>query len=106
MSIDRRDFLKTGRAAVVAGLVAGRPGEPAAPEAAADQGPFAAPPINEVRIGYVGVGQQGGGHVQNLLKIPGCRITVVCDIRPDRTAWAAKQITAAGQPPPVEYTRG
>ena len=47
-----------------------------------------------------------GGHVQNLLKIPGCRITAVCDIRPERTDWATKQITAAGHPAPTVYNRG
>ena len=39
-----------------------------------------APPIDTVRIGFVGVGLQGGSHVENFLKIPGCRITAVCDL--------------------------
>ncbi len=60
----------------------------------------------KVRIGFVGIGLQGGGHVNNLLRIPGCRITAVCDIRDERTAWATKAITAAGQPAPAVYTRG
>jgi len=59
-----------------------------------------------VRIGYVGIGGQGGGHVNNLLKIPGCRITAVCDIRPERTDWATQQITAAGHPAPAVYNHG
>ena len=59
-----------------------------------------------MRIGYVGIGGQGSGHVQNLLKIPGCRITAVCDVRPERTDWATKAITAAGHPAPTAYTRG
>ncbi len=100
--LKRREFLKLGGAAVVAGAtplsaVAAQP---------ASGGPFAAPPIEMVRIGYVGVGGQGGGHVNNLLKIPGCRITAVCDVRPERTDWATKQITAAGHPPPTVYNRG
>jgi hypothetical protein len=44
--------------------------------------------------------------VSNLLKIPGCRITAVCDIRPERTAWAAKAIADAGHPAPAVYTSG
>src|SRR5204863_9567 len=68
--------------------------------------PFSALPIDMVRIGYVGIGGQGGGHVNNLLKIPGCRITAVCDIRPERTDWATPQITAAGHPAPAVYNRG
>jgi hypothetical protein len=54
----------------------------------------------------VGIGLQGSGHVNNLLEIDGCRITAVCDIRPERTDWATKVITAAGHPAPTAYTRG
>ena len=66
----------------------------------------ASPPIELVRIGMVGVGLQGGSHVENFLKIPGCRITAVCDIREERTSWAQKAITAAGHPAPAVYARG
>lgn len=75
-------------------------------EAQASPGPLSAPPMELVRIGFVGIGGQGSGHVRNLLKIPGCRITAVCDIRPERTQWATGQITAAGHPAPTAYTRG
>jgi hypothetical protein len=107
--MDRRDFLKLGGTAVAAGALAGEIAEaavPSAPQAAAVQGPLAAPAIDTVRVGYVGIGGQGSSHVRNLLKIPGCRITAVCDIRPERTDWATKQITAAGHPVPAAYTRG
>ena len=65
-----------------------------------------APPIPLVRIGYVGIGGMGSAHVNNLLKIDGCRITAVCDINPERTAWAVKVITAAGHPSPAVYEKG
>jgi predicted dehydrogenase len=109
MSIDpsRRDFLKAGTAAIAAGAAAARAyGEAAPEEQAAYSAMFAAPAIPNVRIGFVGVGLQGGSHVQNFLKIPGCRITAVCDIRPERTTWAKEQIVKAGHPAPSEYTRG
>jgi hypothetical protein len=102
--LKRREFLKLGGAAVVVGatpLAAQAPAQPAAQNA-----PFSAAPIEMVRIGYVGIGGQGSGHVRNLLGIPGCRITAVCDVRPERTEWATKQITAAGHPAPTAYTRG
>jgi hypothetical protein len=107
--MDRRNFLKLGGSAVAAGALAGRTAESAERSVSAGAAPdmqLAAPPIETVRIGYVGIGGQGSGHVRNLLKIPGCRITAVCDIRPERTDWATQQITAAGHPPPVAYTRG
>ncbi|HXT69206.1 MAG TPA: Gfo/Idh/MocA family oxidoreductase [Vicinamibacterales bacterium] len=103
----RRDFLKTGTAALAAGAIAVRSaGDASAEEQAAYSAMFAAPRIETVRIGYVGVGLQGGGHVQNLLKIPGCRITAVCDIREERTTWARDQIVKAGHPPPAVYNKG
>jgi hypothetical protein len=101
--MDRRDFLKTTAGAVVVGAAAPLAEPLAAPQ---ERAPFAAAPIELVRIGYVGVGGMGSAHVNNLLKIPGCRITAVCDINPERTAWAAKAITAAGHPEPAIYTRG
>ena len=52
--------------------------------------------LERVRIGIVGVGLQGGSHVENFLKIPGCRITAVCDIREERTSWAQKAISGGG----------
>jgi hypothetical protein len=102
--MDRRDFLKIGGAALAGSAVTARREAPAAAQAAA--APFAAPPIETVRIGYVGIGGQGAGHVRNLLRIPGCRITAVCDIRSERTDWATKTITAAGHAAPAVYNRG
>ena len=100
--LNRRDFLRIGGAAIAAGAAANTPA------AAQTQPPamFAAAPIDTVRIGFVGIGGQGGGHVRNFLRIPNCRITAVCDIRQERTDWAAKLITEAGHPAPTAYTRG
>jgi hypothetical protein len=99
--INRRDFLK------LSGAAAASLGKPLAPEAVehpALAGLF--PPIENVRIGMVGVGLQGGSHVENFLKIPGCRISAVCDIRDERTSWAQKAIAAAGHAAPAVYSRG
>jgi hypothetical protein len=101
--LNRRDFLRLSGAAVAGAT--GFSGETAAQPGARDGLP-AAPPIDTVRIGMVGIGLQGGGHVQNFLKIPGCRITAVCDIREERTDWATRAIVAAGHPAPAAYARG
>jgi len=104
---NRRDFLKIGGAAVVAGAVAARSaGDASAEEQAAYSAQFAAPPMETVRIGYVGVGLQGGSHVTNLNRIPGCRITAVCDVRSERTDWAVAEVTKAGHPAPAVYNKG
>jgi Oxidoreductase family, NAD-binding Rossmann fold len=105
--MDRRDFLKLSGSALAAGALSSSPAEAVRGEQAESPAtPFSAPPIPTVRIGYVGIGGQGSSHVRNLLKIQGCRITAVCDIRTERTDWATKEITAAGHPPPTAYTRG
>jgi hypothetical protein len=101
--LNRRDFLRLGGAAFAVGAIDSRNQPTVVAQSAAL---FAAPPIETVRIGFVGIGGQGSEHVRNFLKIPGCRITAVCDVRPERTDWAAKVITEAGQPCPTAYTRG
>jgi len=101
--VNRRDFLKASGAALAASRSV--PSDAGAtPQSSIDRRTVA--PISDVRIAYVGIGGQGSSHVQNLLKISGCRITAVCDIRPERTEWATRVITQAGQKPPAVYTRG
>src|SRR5438094_2316871 len=80
--LDRRDALKliagglglaalggTGACAHPAGAasVEPRPHSGTAPERF-----LAAPPMDTVRIGFVGVGGQGSAHVHNLLRVEGC----------------------------------
>jgi hypothetical protein len=103
--MDRRDFLKLGGTAIAAGAIATRD-TVAAPQPQGGPTAFAAAPMETVRIAYVGIGGQGSSHVRNLLKIPGCRITAVCDIRSERTDWATKAITEKGDPAPAVYNKG
>ncbi|NKB87696.1 MAG: hypothetical protein GKS06_05695 [Acidobacteria bacterium] len=67
---------------------------------------FAAPAIEEVRIGFVGTGGMGTAHVRNLSRIEGCRITAVCDVDEANAERAASVIEEAGHPRPTLYTRG
>ena len=132
--LDRRDFLKTGALGLAAGAVAGcdQTGEvgafrpPVPGQDTPDRGPgalanaasvprglaappgqpYAAPPIETVRIGYVGVGGMGTAHVRNLVRIDGCVVTAVCDIREAHAERAADLIEEAGHPRPALYTNG
>lgn len=118
IEMDRRELLKVGVAGL--GLAAfsactpgggedagsakpriHRPDLGAAPEAL-----FAAPPMELVRIGFVGVGGMGTAHVRNLLRIEGCRITAVCDVVPEHAERSAALIEEAGFPRPTLYTKG
>lgn len=107
--LDRRNFIKAG-AALGAGLTAMAAG---LAQTAQAQTPstkpmleFKVPPIDLVRIAYVGVGGMGSAHVNNLLKIPGCQITAVCDIVPEKVARIQKRVEDAGFPKPTGYSRG
>jgi len=67
---------------------------------------FTAPPIPEVRVAYIGCGGMGSAHINNLVRIPGCRITVLCDIVPERAERNADKVVKAGFPRPKLYTAG
>jgi hypothetical protein len=93
--LSRRPLLEAGAAAIgVAALT--RPAMLPAQGAVQGTVPFSAPPMDEVRIGFVGVGGQGTSHVENLVTMPGVRIVAVCDIDESHAANAARIITAAG----------
>ena len=106
---DRRGFLQTAGALLGASMVGadGVPISAASPQTGQKPGSdFAAPPIPEVRIGFVGVGGQGGAHVRNMLRAPGARVTAICDINAPRAAQVQKWVVEAGQKEPALYTRG
>ncbi|MEK6688062.1 MAG: alpha-N-acetylgalactosaminidase, partial [Gemmatimonadota bacterium] len=76
--LSRRDLLQAGAMALGIAAVGCAPGRgPPAPAPALGPGPFAAPPLDQVRIGFVGVGGMGTVHVRNLARIAGARISAV-----------------------------
>ena len=57
---------------------------------------FAAPRIETVRIGIIGIGSRGIGALHRLKLIEGTEIKAVCDKIPDRAEKAKKIITEYG----------
>jgi predicted dehydrogenase len=53
---------------------------------------FAAPKIETVRVGVVGLGQRGPGAVNRLSKIEGVEIKALCDLRPEMAEKAKKSL--------------
>ncbi|MDP7294746.1 MAG: Gfo/Idh/MocA family oxidoreductase [Vicinamibacterales bacterium] len=104
---DRRAFVKLGAAGFGAAVGMVRPAE-AQPAhlGAAPATLLAAPPIDEVRIGFVGVGLQGSSHCRNLLRIEGARIVALCDVVEDKVARMQASVEDAGHPRPRAYVRG
>src|SRR5687768_7294694 len=47
---------------------------------------YAAPKIERVKIGFIGLGNRGSGAVQRIANIQGIEITALCDKHADRVA--------------------
>ncbi|MEX0646486.1 MAG: Gfo/Idh/MocA family oxidoreductase [Balneolaceae bacterium] len=89
MSFNRRDFLKKSGLATLglAGLGSSGNGKDKGPyQFTKDQKQvfnmhnYAAPAIDLVRIGFIGVGSRGSGHVRRLRAIEGTEIRAICDV--------------------------
>ena len=107
-AIDRREALKRGAGLGlgIAGL-GSTEGLGAAPiQTPAPKTPLTTPPLDLVRIGFVGIGGMGSAHVRNLLRIEGCEIRALCDIVPEKVTRAQQWVVEAGFPEPAAYTRG
>src|SRR5919106_1107960 len=100
---DRRDFLLNSAAAGL-GLALGttgcgssRPTRAGATLPAPTPVLFAAPALETVRIGFVGVGNMGTSHVKNFLNIDGVEIKAVCDVNAGNLARAQELVVSAGR---------
>jgi predicted dehydrogenase len=65
---------------------------------------YAAPKLNKVRIGFVGLGMRGPGAVKRMSYIEGVEIVALCDKRPEKISAAQEILTKAGLPKAKEYT--
>ena len=57
---------------------------------------YSAPKIDTVRIGFIGLGSRGPGHVTNMSLLEGVEIKALCDIVPEQAEKAKKRIEFAG----------
>ncbi|MCX7799057.1 MAG: Gfo/Idh/MocA family oxidoreductase [Fimbriimonadales bacterium] len=63
----------------------------------------AAPKLDKVRFGMIGVGDRGGSHIAHLLLLDGVEITAIADpYKPAAEGWAAR-IAERGRKPPAVY---
>lgn len=65
---------------------------------------YAAPKLDVVRIGVVGLGMRGSDAVERLSYIDGVEITALCDKYPDRVTAAQKTLEKMGRPKAKEYS--
>lgn len=119
MNNDRRKFLKNvaiGGSALAAGLPAMAGIVPASDQEMENSLQFqskgqrfnmcgyAAPKLDKVRIGVVGLGQRGSEAVSRLSYIDGVEITALCDKYPDRVTSAQKTLSDMKRPKAKEYS--
>jgi predicted dehydrogenase len=105
--LNRRDLVKWG-AIGAGGLMIRSMGAPAASAIGAEASMIdhADPPMDVVRVGFVGVGLMGTSHVENLLKIDGVEIRAVCDVVEAKVERAQQMAVDAGQAKPAGYSQG
>jgi len=60
---------------------------------------YAAPKLDVVRVGVVGLGNRGTGTVRRLAGIEGVEIKALCDLEPDRVKRSADNISHLGHKP-------
>lgn len=62
-----------------------------------------ADPIEEVRVGFIGLGMRGTGAIRRYVNIDGAKIAALCDLHADRVEAAQKIVVGAGYEAAKEY---
>jgi predicted dehydrogenase len=119
MSTNRRNFLRNialGSGAMVVGLPSWAATEHEKDEALQrtyewsgqrqrfNMSGYAAPKIEKVRIGFIGLGQRGPGAVERMSFIEGVEIKALCDKDPKRASKAQSILEKQGLPKAKEYS--
>ncbi len=60
---------------------------------------YAAPKMENVRVGFIGLGMRGPTHLTNMTKLSGVSIMGLCDVREAKVLEAQKLIEKSGQKP-------
>ena len=105
-SPSRRDFLKT---AAGAGIVLAHASANNAQAAAPNNKGMTlavAPKMETVRVGLIGVGARGGGHLGTLLTLEGVQITAIADNHEPSLSKALARVKKAERPAPATFGKG
>ena len=81
-------------------IVINSPERPAGQESAIG---LVAPPMEVVRVGFVGLGMRGPGAVERFTHIPGTQIVALCDYEKERAEECQKLLKEASLPPAAIY---
>jgi hypothetical protein len=64
------------------------------------------PKMDRVRVGFIGVGARGSGHVAQMLEIEGVDVVAICDTHAPTANASAKRCVDKGRGAPALYTNG
>jgi hypothetical protein len=62
---------------------------------------YAAPKMDKVRIGFIGLGNRGPVHSNQTSRLEGVEIVAMCDLRPEKAEAAKKQVMLFGHNPVI-----
>lgn len=65
-----------------------------------------APPLSTVRVGFIGVGARGGGHLSQMMTLEGVEITAICDNHEPSLQRAIGQVVKKGRKEPAAFGKG
>ena len=82
-------------------IVIDAPARPAGQQSALG---LTAPKLQNVRVGFVGLGMRGPGAVLRFCNIPGVQIVALCDYEANRAEACQKYMREAGLPPAAVYS--
>jgi len=110
-TIDRRKFLKSAMAATAVSVAAGVTSGCATTGAETvlkSQGKsvmgLAAPKMDVVRVGFIGVGERGTGHVKHYCHLEGVEIKAICDTHEEVLDRSIDYVVKQGFAKPDRYT--
>ncbi|MBN9501499.1 MAG: alpha-N-acetylgalactosaminidase [Armatimonadetes bacterium 55-13] len=109
--IDRREFMiaaGAASAALATGALA-MDQKPQltkrAPKGAKSVAGLVTPKLDKVRVGFIGVGARGSGHVAQMMAIEGVEVKAICDNHVPSAERSAKRVVDKGLPAPTLYTK-
>ncbi len=102
----RRDFLKMGTTLGLGASMAGVSLSACSRALQTAPGVPVVKPMETVRVGMVGVGNQGSGHIQSLLRIAGVELRAICDTVTEKVTQMQSLAVEAGKAKPTGYSRG
>ncbi len=107
--IKRRDVLKAA-GAIGAGLVSAGALAEMAPMEPQRKGKSVAelvvPKMDKIRVGFIGVGARGSGHVAQMMLLEGVEVKAICDPHLPSCNASVARVVKAGRPAPTAYTNG